>query len=797
MKKITLIAIYSLLITALLLACGCSGDDNPTSQSSNNIKLSSPTQIGSASVGASGGVLTVNLPGNDLNNTIIEVPPGALPESRQFDVSYSKIETHTFGSKFNPITPMLKIRNGGGYSEKTMNLAIPIKLPAGHFAMAFLYNEKTGKLEGMPVIALSSTQIKVATRHFSTSSVTAESSFLIKNLPTPLGSDDGANIVVCSIDSALLNSQGVLSTGYKPGIDDWEFYNFGSYISPGGHCAGQSISSMWYFYEKKLKGNAALNHRYDKVSGTDGGFWYDNPRGYKFASSVQEALAWDGKLFKMFEEIETDVARHHLSWKAFAFSMYLTGEPQFVGLTSDSGGHAIVAYKMSLGTGELYVADPNFPGKERIINYTGNHFKPYGTMQNANEVDKTSYSGIGYYAKTSMIDWNVIGNLWKDFENETIGTKGNKPFPAYKILYNDGKNTPFDKGLITDSRKVPLKITWANGTNNNDLAFCIYDDSGNQLLPDTSKSYGLVINDTLFAKEGKNTYGLLVMGKVNGKFRWLDFKWIDVTCNSTVKSPYISSTTPQTGKTGDVIKLQGSNFGASKGSVMFNTTEADIVSWTDTEIQVKIPVGVAGTVSIKVVIYTKDGKLESNAYSFTMGATILAKLQKMKGVNCGIIVKIIYGDGFSDYTSALGGSPEVATSKITWSGSSFSLNYSYKSYPGGIVDYVDYSGNISGSVSADGNKLISCTFLQEHTSYSLYKTKFYYKEGGTISDVALSSDGYNSIEYVLKGAQAQNHASGLIYEYAAWDENNKELWRKTLKEVKWDNNEASVNVFFW
>jgi len=50
-------------------------------------------------------------------------------------------------------------------------------------------------------------------------------------------------------------------------------------------------------------------------------------------------------------------------------------------------------------------------------------------------------------------------------------------------------------------------------------------------------------------------------------------------------------------------------------------------------------------------------------------------------------------------------------------------------YPGAPVDYVDFSGSISGSLSADGNKLINCTFWEIHTSYSLYKTKAYYKEG--------------------------------------------------------------------
>jgi hypothetical protein len=50
--------------------------------------------------------------------------------------------------------------------------------------------------------------------------------------------------------------------------------------------------------------------------------------------------------------------------------MLLTGEPQFVGLTSNSGGHAIIAHKISLTEKKIYVCDPNYPGQEKVITFT-------------------------------------------------------------------------------------------------------------------------------------------------------------------------------------------------------------------------------------------------------------------------------------------------------------------------------------------------------------------------------------------------------------------------------------------
>ncbi|MBK7303284.1 MAG: hypothetical protein IPI90_08535 [Saprospiraceae bacterium] len=41
-------------------------------------------------------------------------------------------------------------------------------------------------------------------------------------------------------------------SGFRPGIDDWEYPNQGSYIDLEGHCAGQSLTAMWYYHIRKL-----------------------------------------------------------------------------------------------------------------------------------------------------------------------------------------------------------------------------------------------------------------------------------------------------------------------------------------------------------------------------------------------------------------------------------------------------------------------------------------------------------------------------------------------------------------
>ena len=112
-----------------------------------------------------------------------------------------------------------------------------------------MYDEVTGKIEALPAIVSDDNSITVETRHFSTSTISGG-----LQLNKKLNESSFANIVISSIKESALSGQSVISSGFTPGIDDWEFINYGSYISPGGHCAGQSMTSMWYFYDKKLKG---------------------------------------------------------------------------------------------------------------------------------------------------------------------------------------------------------------------------------------------------------------------------------------------------------------------------------------------------------------------------------------------------------------------------------------------------------------------------------------------------------------------------------------------------------------
>jgi len=321
----------------------------------NNIVAGPSIEVASAPIGVSGGIIKVDNPDAPIDGMEITIPANSFPSGQTFKVSYSEIKSHDFGQYINPISPMITVTSDGGYSNDGMRVKIPIKLPAGHFAMGFLYDEKTGKLEGMPIESLDNNFITVDTRHFGTASLQLKNGSEISDA-TSIG-----NMIISSISETVLNGQTIISSGFLPGVDDWEFINYGSYLASDGHCAGQSLTAMWYYYEKKLNGASPLFHLYDQVNTktNPGLLWQDNPLGYRFASTIQEDFGWDGWVTQMnFRSIFPA-----LVWKAFAVSMLVTGEPQSVLINNSHGlgGHAMIVYKINFAQGKLYIADPNYP----------------------------------------------------------------------------------------------------------------------------------------------------------------------------------------------------------------------------------------------------------------------------------------------------------------------------------------------------------------------------------------------------------------------------------------------------
>ena len=284
-----------IVIAFLFLISSCKKNDNPTEPvsspvSTGPIKTGDVVQVTTQNLGSSGGIITIAKPGTPLNGMTITVPQDGYSTSNTFTVSYAPINNHSLGSNFNPVSPLISISNGGAFSNTPMTIKIPIKKAKDEFAIGFSYDATTGKLEAVPIAAADDSTVTIATRHFGTASTSANI------LGKYADATSTGTFVISSIKESLLSSQTVLNTGFTPGVDDWEFINYGSYIALNGHCAGQSMTAMWYYYEKKLKGESGLFHRFDKVNNNTlpNFLWQDDPLGFRFASTIQRDFDWDG-----------------------------------------------------------------------------------------------------------------------------------------------------------------------------------------------------------------------------------------------------------------------------------------------------------------------------------------------------------------------------------------------------------------------------------------------------------------------------------------------------------------------
>jgi hypothetical protein len=452
------------------------------------------TQVANVSVPAAGGTVTVSGSNSALDGMSIQVPSGAYPGGATFVVAYRPSPRGDSSRGFNPISPLITINNGGQLAAEPMTLTIPVEIPAGHFAMAFYYNAD-GSLEGMPFISEDAHSVTVMTRHFT-------------------------DFVVSDIEIAALNASMPIASGYLPGVDDWEFINYGSIIETEGHCSGQSMSSIWYYSEKKKKEGAAPLHNLldDGHSETP---WADNPGGYKLASMVQHEADWDTYSDRISRPAQ--IANPKLPPLAFAYSMKLTGMPQGVSLRSSTanGGHFVVAYKID-NTG-LYVADPNYPGNtaRQVPLKSDGTFAGYNSAVNAAEAalgHSHVYDYVHYVGLTGLIPWTTITKNWSELE---AGTIGSGVFPICTLQYRDSGGAPHDLyngiSLLAASVEIGSQCTFTSGTS--DIAHILTFGPGSNAFADGGNWAMLSLSP------GDNTFGLMLS---DASYKWADWRSIRI-----------------------------------------------------------------------------------------------------------------------------------------------------------------------------------------------------------------------------------------------------------------------------
>jgi hypothetical protein len=669
------------LLSLLIISCGPvkSAGSQSTARAAKGIAGTITTgqtvAAAIATVSAGGGSITITFkkPGDPLDGMSIAIPAGAYSSAREFRISYAPVVSNSFGADFNPITPLISVDNGGQFAGQMMVVTIPVTIPADSFAMGFIYDRATKTLEGMPLLAEDASSITVGTRHFS--------DFIISMIPKIKLKKD-------------------IDTHFRPGIDDWQFTNRGSFIAPGGHCAGQSISAMWYYYTQPDGKDLTLCGRYDNNGNQPAtpGLWQDDSLGYRFASVIQADIDWDS-VDNIWLPLVKSIS-HEDTWNAFAYTMQLTGEPQLVGLYSKTGGgHAMIVYRIK--DGNMLIADPNYPGNtERIIHYGFGKFLPYSSGDNREAIDagiSKQYETIMYEAKSSLVDFPSIAARWAEFKDKTIG---DDLFPGYSVVFRNekGQSQVLTDGTIVSSNKISIDAFF-NGTLSGVNVF----RDGAELLWDTTSAREL--------KPGNNLLGVLITKQVDNKAAYVDFQYINVSYGSLTLKPASQQAEPNRNVTFTVEMAQpapaGSKLEWHVDGTLKNTGSA-------LSLTVSFPNEGTHTISVKVVDSAGKVAMQAQGQAVIKGLTTttpavagnnLSALQQMKTFSGVFQGKCNVKERTSPVNFVIT-MPERTASilNITWNGSSFS---------GKVTSGVEgdtQTSTVSGTVSGDGRTLTSLVF---------------------------------------------------------------------------------------
>jgi hypothetical protein len=764
-----------IILILTLIATGCGTARNTTTVTptgginkphtpprTGDIKTGVKVDVISQSITSAGGMVAPSKSDGILDGFVIDVPPNSYSNSLTFKISYAPITSQTFGSDITPISPMISVDNGGAFSNEMMLIRVPVKVPDGYFAMGFYYDATTKQLEGMPLFSAGADYVTVGAMHFS-------------------------NFFISMINKTLLQND--IDSHFLPGVDDWQFDNFGSYIARG-HCEGQSLTALWYYVTQPDGPNARLYGRYDNngdIPATPT-FQDDDSLGYRFASVVQKDINEDdfankfwnnagGKDFQLdanqnWQLVDVPGIGDEATWNLFAYSIQATHEPQLVAIWSNAGGgHAMICYRIY--EGNLYIADPNYHGNtERRIIYANGQFQPYNSGANKTEIDAgngQAFENIQYYAKSTVLPWSTIDQRWEEFEDNTIG---NDKFPNYNpivfkddngawVALSDDLNTPYDS--------ISINLLSQPGIT---LGASVYRE-GHLLQYDAKGNYGL--------QPGNNKLGIEIIGLVNNKYKYIDFKYINVVYGDFTIDP----------TTKDGVPDEAYTFTAKAGNLPDKTRLDWFVdnvkkqSGTDLTFKTSFSVG-SHTVTAK--LFDAAGKETQTAeatVNIDSESSIIAELKKKTSFNEQLVLGgTIMGAG-PDYTSNVSTNPRQGTvasgttsTDIIWKGTSFTGTISKAT----TLGFDSATGTVSGTFSADGKTLVNLTVTAVSIGTNSHSAKFSY----TISNlpVQLKTSG-NSLSYRIDQLNLSAYITKFEYQETSKDVVTHNINTRTLSSPDW------------
>ena len=350
-----------------------------------------------------------------LKGLSVEVAEGASDGAINIRISQGETPAE-MPENAKSISPVVEISSSEPFLFETAFVNIPHETKDGEISVAFFKNGRETPWEGVPATAVDSESITLATNRLE-------------------------DMVVVNAEKASIDKLPVVDTGFRPGADDFQFANRGSYVNPDGHCAGQSVAMLWHYKNRRLKGEEPLYGLWDNNGKTPTpNLWQDDSWAYRLSSSVHTDAGGNNRksFFADYAWQASEIAsgmlfaeEAELQFYSMKYAMAASKRPQGIAIYSSDpgveGGHFIFAYKIDGNT--VYLCDPNEPGDvSRTITFDGKQFTPY--VMNGKDYDEIYWCG-----EFALVDEYKVGERWAEVES---GALFNNIFEHPQIIIGGG-----------------------------------------------------------------------------------------------------------------------------------------------------------------------------------------------------------------------------------------------------------------------------------------------------------------------------------------------------------------------
>jgi len=434
--------------------------------------VTSRTLFSNMAVGSGGGTFMYTKSGDALTGLTLMVMPGAYSTGSTWTIVADSSAPVTLPAGFVQVGPTLVIGNSQGFADSVMTLTMPMHIGSDNAVAPFYFDPASGTLEGIPLVARTDSSATLATRHFSVDLMAIPGSGAVGSLRSNLRAGFGnVRVVWVAIPQALL--VGTFSSSFLPGVDDWEFINYGDYLAPSGDCEGMSITAMYYHYLFRLGPSPApgLYHHYDQSIANQ----WDNVAGIRYAGTVQaDYLAQFASGLDQIVQLWQTAGQNgslarNLTASWIALTLKLTGRPVLVALQRQGAGHAVVAYAVTsdLQTTIVSVADPNRPGMLGVnLTYDLGVMRPVNFQVSAlyrPDVYFDSYA-LGVSGEVSLTQ---LATRWTEFTQGTAGA--DRYAKHYRVdIENqfDRSWSPLTASVVSYSQQVDLRTVCTDCVSN-------------------------------------------------------------------------------------------------------------------------------------------------------------------------------------------------------------------------------------------------------------------------------------------------------------------------------------------